>query len=409
MNKQKFLEDLKQKPIVIDGAMGTELYALGVGLDKCFDEQNISNAELVKDVYQTYINSGADVIKTNTFGANAVKLSKFGLSHLSAQINEAGVKLAKEIIAPEQYLAGSMGPCLNPNSVWKSEETSIIKDAFANQAHTLITSGVDMIILETFSHISELTLAIDCIKEESEKLQKDIILIAGFTVGEDGVTAVGDSLNAFISRLESNTSVDAILINCGMGPSGLYELLEKHIQKIQKPLFVSPNAGSPRELDNRTVYLSTPEYFARFARRFVKLGVCGVGGCCGTTGEHIKASVKELKNLEHYEYISVKNYENITIEDKAEPCPLQDKSPLAKKFYDKTQNPSLPNINSIELVPPKGTNLNDILEKSRICKEGGVDAINLPDGPRASARLSPFVTAMEIQRQIGIETILHYP
>jgi len=408
-----FFKLLKKRPIVIDGAMGTELYNNGVGLNGSFEEQNISNPNLVQKVYDEYINCNVDIIKTNTFGANEIKLSKFLLSEKTEQINTQAVLLAKKNLKNDQFLAGSIGPALAPNSMWKDSNSDALNKAFYNQAKYLIQNGVDIIMFETFSHMSELSLAIGCAKDASKKLNKEIIIVAGFTVDKDGYSATRDYIDIFIKNLNSNKVVDIILLNCGVGPSSLYDLILNNIKKIQKPVFVSPNAGAPDKIDERTVYLNNPEYFARFARRFVMLGVKGVGGCCGTNVEHIKATVKTLKNLEHYEYKNVQNYQsNASKEQKAQIAKniikTQNKTALSKKLFECYNDSSFKKATSIELVPPRGTCLKKTLQKAQIAKEGGADCINLPDGPRASARLSPFVTAIEIQNKIQIETILHY-
>jgi len=408
-----FFKLLKKRPIVIDGAMGTELYNNGVGLNGSFEEQNISNPSLVQKVYDDYINCNVDIIKTNTFGANEIKLSKFLLSEKTEQINTQAVLLAKKNLKNEQFLAGSIGPALAPNSMWKDSNSDALNKAFCNQAKYLIQNGVDIIMFETFSHVSELSLAVKCAKKASQKLGKDTIIVAGFTVDKDGYSATRDYIDIFIKKLNSNKDVDIILLNCGVGSSSLYDLVLENIKNTNKPLFVSPNAGAPDKIDERTVYLNNPEYFARFARRFVMLGVKGVGGCCGTTIEHIKATVKTLKNLEHYEYKQVQNYQDNAKDSKKQAIAknltqTKDKTSLSAKLFACNQDANLKKATSIELVPPRGTCLKNILQKAQIAKEGGADCINLPDGPRASARVSPFVTAVEIQNKIQIETILHY-
>jgi homocysteine S-methyltransferase len=416
--KEQFFKLLKKRPIVIDGAMGTELYNKGVKLDGSFEEQNISKPKNVSEVYEAYANCNVDIIKTNSFGANSVKLAKFMLGDKVDEINKQSVLLAKPYLKSDQYLSGSIGPCLNPSSVWNADKKYInkLKDAFNSQANTLIKNGVDMIMLETFSHISELTLAINCVKKANDNLNKNIIIVAGFTLDKDGYSATRDYVDTFINELNANANVDIVLLNCGVGPSDLYDLILNNIKKIKKPLFVSPNAGTPNKLDGRTVYLNNPEYFARFARRFVMLGVKGVGGCCGTNVEHIKAMVKELKNLEHYNYQNVTNYQTSkqtkdTTKEKENKniVKTKNKTSLSQKLYNSYKNNlKYKKATSIELVPPRGTCLKKTLQKAQIAKDGGADCINLPDGPRASARLSPFVSAVEIQNKIGIETILHY-
>lgn len=415
-NKEKILALLQKRPLVLDGAMGTELYQLGIDLKSSFDEQNLKNPELVKKIHENYLTAGADIIRANTYGANSITLGRFGLADQLAPINLAGVSIAKEAASEyvkkgsDIFIAASVGPCLKPNSVWSLDLEQNIVAAVSKQVEVLLVAGVDIIFLETFSHISEVTCVINTIGAKIKEKSIDTLLIAGCTVDDKGFTAVGDNIESFITRFNESDFVDMILFNCGLGPNSFYTILKKHIQKIQKPVFLAPNAGAPREVDGRMLYLNNPSYFGRYARRFITLGVAGVGGCCGTNEQHIEAIVKEFRSLEKQEFLNITSHGNknkVAIENKKPVAPLTDKSYLAKKLYTKI-NTNDKKIISLELVPPRGFALTKTLAKAKEAKEAGIDFINLPDGPRASARLSSFITALEIQNKVGIETILHY-
>lgn len=389
------LEMLARAPVVFDGAMGTVLYAHGVFINKCYDAVCLSDPRLVLEVHREYVHAGAQVIETNTFGANLIKLGEHGLADQVAAINRGGVELAREAAADSVLVAGSVGPCLHPRQMWKPGREGEIEKAFTVQIGTLVDSGVDLLQLETFCHPEELAVAVRV------AARFDCPLLASFTVGDDGKTIYGVPAEKIVVALDDNKAVDMIGLNCGTGPAGLCDVLEGLLSLSGKPFVVMPNAGMPREVDGRLIYMTSPEYFTTYAGNFIKHGVRGVGGCCGTTPAHIKDVAKALRGLSVVS-TSVTVPPTFEREVAVAEVPMADKS----RFGHRLASGEV--ATSVELLPPKSCNLDRMLEKAAACKQHGIDAINIPDGPRASARVSPMIAAIEIERQVGIETILHY-
>ena len=393
--KTPFLSRIKTTPLIFDGAMGTVIYEKGVFLNTCYDELNLTNPDLIKSIHQDYVTAGADVILTNTFGANKIKLEKYGLANKVREINIAGAKLAKSI-SEEVYVLGSIGSNLSSGEILTPENIEQVKDSYREQISALVEAKIDGIIFETFFDIEELLLASSIAKEF------DIPVIASMTLTKEMETPKGLSIVTALKKLDKSQSVDILGLNCSIGPHAMLSAVEKVIGSISKPLVVQPNAGHPQKRDGRMIYLSTPEYFTSYCKNYINLGVMGVGGCCGTNPEHIKEMARTIKALtgvkKHVEIskIEVQNT-NITV------TPTIEKSNFAKKLFSKTEKAI-----SIEITPPRSVDLTPMLEKVQKCKDVGVDAINIPDGPRASARISPMVAGVMIEQKIGIEVILHY-
>ena len=393
--KTPFLSRIKTTPLIFDGAMGTVIYEKGVFLNTCYDELNLTNPDLIKSIHQDYVTAGADVILTNTFGANRIKLEKYGLANKVREINIAGAKLAKSI-SEEVYVLGSIGSNLSSGEILTPENIEQVKDSYREQISALVEAKIDGIIFETFFDIEELLLASSIAKEF------DIPVIASMTLTKEMETPKGLSIVTALKKLDKSQSVDILGLNCSIGPHAMLSAVEKVIGSISKPLVVQPNAGHPQKRDGRMIYLSTPEYFTSYCKNYINLGVMGVGGCCGTNPEHIKEMARTIKALtgvkKHVEIskIEVQNT-NITV------TPTIEKSNFAKKLFSKTEKAI-----SIEITPPRSVDLTPMLEKVQKCKDVGVDAINIPDGPRASARISPMVAGVMIEQKIGIEVILHY-
>lgn len=393
--KTPFLSRIKTTPLIFDGAMGTVIYEKGVFLNTCYDELNLTNPDLIKSIHQDYVTAGADVILTNTFGANRIKLEKYGLANKVREINIAGAKLAKSI-SEEVYVLGSIGSNLSSGEILTPENIEQVKDSYREQISALVEAKVDGIIFETFFDIEELLLASSIAKEF------DIPVIASMTLTKEMETPKGLSIVTALKKLDKSDSVDVLGLNCSIGPHAMLSAVEKVINQISKPLVVQPNAGHPQKQDGRMIYLSTPEYFTSYCKNYINMGVMGVGGCCGTNPEHIKEMAQTIKALtgvkKHVEIskIEVQNT-NITV------TPTIEKSNFAKKLFSETEKAI-----SIEITPPRSVDLTPMLEKVQKCKEVGVDAINIPDGPRASARISPMVAGVMIEQKIGIEVILHY-
>ena len=389
---------LSEGIIIGDGAMGTMLYERGVFLNTCFDELNLTNPKMVTEVHSEYVKAGCDFIETNTFGANAVKLAHFGLANQVKAINTAAVELAKKAVGSDTLIAGAIGPTgiNNPNLNDKQKQTA--KGTFAEQAEALADGGVDFLLLETFTTAAELQIAI-----ESAALTS-LPIIAQLTCTEQFATLFGTPIETAVASIAGNSAVTAVGLNCTLGPSDMLEALKRLQQVTDKPLSIQANAGLPRRVEGRTLYMCTPEYMAEYAKRFYENGAQIIGGCCGTTPAHIQKIVKAVRPLAkamdirqvpiHVEIKEIKPAGK-------PPVSLKEKSNLGKKIA--AGEP----VSCIELTPPRGVNMGKVIENAIICAEYGVDAINIPDGPRASARLSPLVTALQIEQAADIETVLH--
>lgn len=391
----RILDRINASPLIFDGAMGTVLYNRGVFINTCYDELCLTRPDLVADIHREYVEAGADVIETNTFGANRVKLRNHGLADKAAAINQAAVKVARGIAGEEVLLAGSVGPCLNANQKWMDSMEAEIRGAFEEQIHALAAAGVDLIQLETFVHLHELQLAAAIAHAAG------IPVLASFSIHSGAETALGATIESYASALNADEHVDLIGINCGVGPAQTYEAAEHALPLLSKPLVCLPNAGLPRDVDGRMIYLSSPEYFTEYAKKIIQLGARGVGGCCGTTPDHIRVAAKAVKSLS-----GVKQHKRITVfqpdATTVKSVPAAEKSAFARRLMAGEK------VTSIELLPPKGCDVSGLVAKARQCKERGVDVINIPDGPRASARVSPMVASIAILQQAGIEPVLHY-
>lgn len=393
--KTPFLTKIKDTPLIFDGAMGTVIYEKGIFLNACYDELNLTNPDLIKSIHQSYVDAGADVILTNTFGANRIKLEKYGLADKVKEINIAGVKLARST-SEDVYVLASIGSNLSSGEILTSENLERIKASYKEQISILVDAGVDGIIFETFFDVEELMIATEIAKSYQ------IPVVASMTLTKEMETPKGLSIVTALKKLDKSQSVDILGLNCSIGPHAMLSAVEKVIGSISKPLVVQPNAGHPQKRDGRMIYLSTPEYFTSYCKNYINLGVMGVGGCCGTNVEHIKEMARTIKALtgvkKHVEIskIEVQNT-NIVV------TPTIEKSNFAKKLFSESKKAI-----SIEITPPRSVDLTPMLEKVQKCKDVGVDAINIPDGPRASARISPMVAGVMIEQKIGIEVILHY-
>ncbi|MBP2673422.1 MAG: methylenetetrahydrofolate reductase, partial [Deltaproteobacteria bacterium] len=389
------LARMKESPLVFDGAMGTVIYDRGVFIHTCYDELCLSNPRLILQIHRDYIEAGAQVIETNTFGANPIKLKTFGLAERTEAINRAGVKLAREAAGNDVFVAGAVGPCTESNQRMPDAFAAEVEAAFRTQIRALDTEGVDLFLLETFSNLNELLLAAKVAKEFRGAV------LASFALNDRGETALGTRAETMTSALDADPNVDLVGINCGIGPSGTFDALHSVLPHTGKPVVVMPNAGMPREISGRVMYLTSPEYFTEYAKRYIELGVRGVGGCCGTTPAHIRTMARAVKSLPGVKrHIEVKPLARK--ETAVQVVPPERKSRFAAKLLAGEK------VTSVELLPPKSSNMSALLAKSRQCMEAGIDAINIPDGPRASARVSPMIAALTIQREVGIETILHY-
>jgi len=392
-----FEEYLKDNLVLLDGAMGSLIYEKGVFIDKCYDELNLSRPELIASIHEEYVRAGARVIETNTYGANRFKLKSHNLLDQMDEINQTGVKLARDVAGEEVYVAGSMGPSGLEIEPWGDTTLEEVFAGYAEQASILNQEGVDLFILETFQDIREMEQAIKALKSVSK-----LPVVAMMTVGEDGKTRYGVDLED-VTAVLTKSEAAVIGLNCTVGPKPMLDFVEQMGRLTDKPLCLMPNAGRPQFTDGRMIYMSTPEYFSIYTKRFIERGVRVLGGCCGTTPEHIgkmaNALAMKQTRIQHSINIGVKPVSEDPLPD---PVPAAEKSLLAEKMLSGQQ------VVLVEMVPPRSTDITKPLEGANLLKEHHVDAINIPDGPRATARMTGLALAVLLQNQVGIETVLHY-
>src|SRR5262249_14690739 len=400
--RSAFLDRLGQgAPILFDGGMGTQLYAHGIPYERCFDELNLLQPDLVQSVHRAYIAAGAEVIETNTFAANRVRLAVFGLEHKVRDINFRGVKVAreaKEVSGEPVFLAGSVssiGQPLAPIGTISPDEASAI---FAEQIEALLEAGVDLLVLETFSSVVELRAAIEARRSVSTALP----IIAEVSVAEDGNPLAGHTPIEVVRALE-RLSVDVVGVNCGVGPQAALDAIQQMRSVARTPLSAMPNAGAPTSQQGRQLYVSTPEYFAEYARRFAEAGVSIIGGCCGTTPAHIAAMRAALPGVRAVAPSVVKPSAPApqAEADGAERAPDQ-QSPLTRKVHAGEF------IISVEVDPPRGVNPNKMLQGAALIREAGADCIDIGDSPMARVRMSCIAFAALAQQRVGIESMIHF-
>ncbi|SPE38814.1 5,10-methylenetetrahydrofolate reductase with homocysteine S-methyltransferase domain [Candidatus Sulfopaludibacter sp. SbA6] len=396
---QEFRDQLSRRVLVADGAMGTMLYARGVFINRCFDELNVAQPDLVRGIHQEYVKAGAEILETNTFGASRPRLAAFGIAEKLKDINRAAVRLAREAAKDGPFVAGAVGPLgvriepLGPTSFAEARE------AFREQIDALLEAGVDLLIFETFGNLDELREAITAAHEASGG---EIAIVAQVTIDDFGHLPGGTDTETFTRALDS-WPVDVIGLNCSVGPKATLETIERMMQYSSKPMSAMPNAGLPMRIEGRNIYLCSPEYMAQYARRLLWAGVKIIGGCCGTTPDHIKLIRSETRSLQ-----PAQKKLAITVEEpqaKAQalaPVPMAEKSKLGAKLAVGKF------VSFVEILPPRGIDASREIDGARRCAEHGIDCINVPDGPRASARMSAQVTCQLIQQQAGIEAVNHF-
>ncbi len=391
-------------PILFDGGMGTQLYAQGVPYERCFDELNLRQGDLVQGIHRAYIAAGAEVIETNTFAANRVRLAAYGLAGRVRDINFRGVKIAREareISGEPVFLAGSVssiGQPLAPVGTITPEEARAI---FTEQIEALLEAGVDLLVLETFSSPIELREAVLAAKGVSA----DLPIVAQVSVDEDGNTLAGTTSHDIVRALDA-LHVDALGVNCGVGPQAALQAIQQMRPLTRTPLSAMPNAGHPTNQGGRQIYVATPDYFADYARRFAEAGVAIIGGCCGTTPAHIAAMRSVLPRTPPTTVAVVSSAEQPRPlahagEAPAEPT-IDDLSPLARKVHRGEF------IISVEVDPPRGINPNKMLQGAALLKTAGVDCIDIGDSPMARVRMSCIAFAALCEQRIGVETLIHF-
>ncbi len=394
-----FLARIKQSPVLCDGAMGTLLYSKGIFINRSYDELNLSQPDLIRGIHHEYLQAGAEIIETNTFGGNSFRLGRHSLADKVRDINRSGVRIAREAAKSfDVWVAGSVGPLgtrIEPLGKTSFQEA---RDAFREQIEVLVEGGVDLLILETFGYLEEIHQAMLAARDVSGSIP----LVAQVTIDEDGNCLDGSDPQTFVPKL-AEWGADVIGCNCSVGPVAMLDAMEKVRAATSLPLAAQPNAGIPRSVDGRNIYLCSPEYMASYARKFVAAGVRLVGGCCGTTPEHIRVMKSALRVGEARGKAAAKPVGASQSVPLATPAvPLQERSQLGAKLARGEF------VTMVEIVPPKGIDVRKEVEGARFLKSVGVDAVNIPDSPRASARMSNQALSLLIQREVGIEPILHY-
>src|ERR1700685_3718169 len=388
------LARLKQSAVLCDGAMGTLLYAKGIFINRCYDELNVSQPDLIRGVHHEYLQAGAEIIETNTFGANTFRLGRHSLADRVREVNLAGAQVARGAGKSfAVWVAGSVGPLgirIEPLGKTSFEEA---RSAFREQIAALVEGGVDLIILETFGYLEELHQAMLALRDVNPKIP----VVAQVTIDEDANCLDGSTPEAFTPRLVE-WGADVIGCNCSVGPVAMLDGIERMRALTSLPLAAQPNAGIPRSVEGRNIYLCSPEYMASYARKFAAAGVRLMGGCCGTTPDHIRVMKSALRVGEARGKTASAQVVGSAATPKAPPPqPLEERSLLGAKLARGEF------VTMVEVVPPKGTDIRKELEGSRFLKSVGVDAVNIPDSPRASARMSNQALSLLVQREAGID------
>jgi methionine synthase I (cobalamin-dependent)/5,10-methylenetetrahydrofolate reductase len=396
---QGFLETLDRRVLVCDGAMGTMLYAKGIFLNRCFDELNLSQPDLVAEVHREYVRAGADVLETNTFGANRFKLANFGYADKTRAINTQGARIAKHAARESAFVAGSIGPLGVRIEPWGRTAIGEAEDAFREQVAALLDGGVDLFMLETFRDLAEIQAAIRAVRSLST-----LPIVAQMTTEADGNSLDGTPPEAFAPALE-RAGADVIGLNCSVGPAAMLETIEAIGRISGARLVAQPNAGRPRDVEGRNLYLSSPDYMASYARRFAAAGVRLVGGCCGTTPDHIRQIVTAVKTTASGK----------AAKHRPAPQPAQAGQPPSAPPVERASKSALARtlvVNRfavvVEVAAPRGWDLDDVVGQARRFRQLGAIAVNIPDYPKSGARASALALGVLVEQQAGVEVLLHY-
>jgi homocysteine S-methyltransferase len=404
MNRKEFLDLIQKRPLLLDGAMGTLLHGRGVPIDQCFDAMNVEEPALVADIHRSYIDAGADIIETNTFGANRFKLAHHGLDDEVAALNQAAVSVARRVIEgsfKQVLLAGSVGPLgVNLAPLGRVKEAQA-QAAFAEQIAALInmpdgTAGVDVLVLETIPDVREVEVAV----RAARSISPDIAIIAMMTFTRDDRTLLGDRPADVAAQL-AVMDVDAIGVNCSSGPVQVLRLLAK-LQDAAPgmPLAAAPNAGWPQQMEGgRVLYPATPDYFAEYTTAFVEAGARVVGGCCGTTNAHISAMRRSLDNPGESRRPLPGVSRRRRMDQRTADQPTELAQALAQKRF----------IVTVEMSPPRGIAARRLLAGAKMLKEAGANFIDVADSPLARMRMSAWAAAHLVQKEVELETVLHFP
>ena len=400
-----FLAALDERVLVCDGAMGTMLYAKGVFINRCFDSLNVMSADTVTEIHQDYVRAGADVLETNTFGANRIKLRSFGLGDKVREINVEGARIAKKAARDQAYVAGAMGPLGVRIEPWGKMGTDEAEAYFREQAEALVEGGVDLFILETFRDLNEIGAAIAAVRSISK-----LPIVAQMTIEDDGNSLDGTPPEQFAPEMERR-GADVVGVNCSIGPAHMLETVERMATVTRARLSAQPNAGRPRDIEGRNIYLSSPEYLASYARRFAQQGVRLVGGCCGTTPEHIRQMKAAIRQV-NVGKLAAKpaapgSAGRVLVDPPDSPAPAATPVRRSEKSQFAAALAAGRFATVVELLPTKGFVGDQMIEQARALKIRGVDVVNIPDGPRGP-RMSALALAVIVQQKAGIETVLQF-
>jgi homocysteine S-methyltransferase len=394
--------------VLFDGAMGTMLYARGVYINQCYDELNVRAPDLVREVHAEYVAAGAEVLETNTFGANRMKLEQYGLADRVRELNRAGAELARAAIGDRGLVAGAVGPLglrlepLGPTSLGEA------RAAFREQMEGLVEGGADVFLLETFSDLHEIEQAVLAARDVDASRP----VIAQMTIGIDCRTPYGATVEDVARALDA-AGADVVGLNCSVGPQAILDAIEKMAAVTRRKLSAQPNAGMPREIGGRSMYMASPEYMASYARHLIHAGARVIGGCCGTTPEHIAAIAEGIRPLAPRNVVTTTRRDRrptprggdavaVAEQPGVEPAPFAERSRFAGKIARGEF------VTSVEIVPPRGVDASKMLRDVGALRTAGVDAVNVPDGPRAQSRMGALLTSVLIEQQVGIETVTHY-
>ncbi len=392
-----FLDQLDQRVLVCDGAMGTMLYARGVFLNRSFDELNVTQPDLVAEVHEEYVRVGADVIETNTFGANRFKLANFGLADQVSLINAQGARIARRAAGEAAWVAGSMGPLGVRIEPWGRTGVDEAERAFREQAAALAEGGVDLFILETFKDLHEITAAIRAVRAVSS-----LPIVAQMTTEDDGNSVDGTPPETFAPAL-ARAGAEVIGLNCSVGPAAMLETIERMAELTDARLSAQPNAGRPRDVDGRNLYLCSPDYMATYARRFAAAGVRLVGGCCGTTAEHIR-QIKAAIGGAVRPALARRPSSGAAVQSAAPLAPVRraEKSALGRAFEEGRF------VLAAEVSAPRGIDLSGAVAQAERFGQLGATLVNVPDYPKSGARTSALALSILLEQRGGVETLLHY-
>jgi len=398
-----FADIFGSRPVLADGAMGTVLYARGVFINRCYDELNLSDPNLILSVHEDYLQAGAEILETNTFGANRFRLARHGLAGKVDEINAAGVRLARQAVAHlrekqagEAWVAGSIGPLgvrLEPLGKTGLDEA---RAAFVEQIRAQVEAGADMLIIETMPALNEAREALAAAQEAAPGLP----LLAMVTVDDESNCLDGSSPQQAAALL-TEWGAHAVGVNCSTGPATVLTAVEAMRTATTLPIAAMPNAGMPRAVEGRNIYLCSPEYMASFARKAIAAGAQIVGGCCGTTPNHTRAMRSAMRAIDAQTRVS-EGSARVALSSETPPASLAQRSRIGALVAQGTF------ITLVEIVPPRGIDCSKEIEGARLLAQLGVHAINVPDSPRASARMSAQSLCIQIQQHTGIETVLHY-